>query len=316
MITPEIAKTITEKIDGITPFFAEIGPKKGVAHVDKTYRFGRSGRHIAIVRKGTQNGVTIYMNQRSVSGDIFPENTFPQAIVTERYPMGYQGKTGDKGLSSSAARLPSINPKFNSAMRVSVSTLAEFQRVLNWYFSIKESFTVKEAERLVTDSKAAQPQAPNSSMITDNVQRTLESDTTNLSAGEREAVVKVRFGQGAFRSALLDIAGEVCWMSGIEGKELLIASHIQPWAHCEKNPDARGCCDNGLLLSSLWDAAFDAGLVTFDEDWRVLTSSILSQSARRSLGLEGERFLPGKFRNARREEYLKYHRTVVFKDNY
>lgn len=149
--------------------------------------------------------------------------------------------------------------------------------------------------------------------ITEDDQKGLEADTTSLSAGEREAVVKVRFGQGAFRSALLDIAGDVCWMSGIEGKELLIASHIQPWAHCEKNLDARGCPDNGLLLSSLWDAAFDSGLVTFDEEWRVISSPLLSESAKKHLGLHDEKFLPERFRNLPRSQYLTYHRAVVFK---
>lgn len=149
--------------------------------------------------------------------------------------------------------------------------------------------------------------------VSEDDQRVLEADTGSLSTSEREAVVKVRFGQGAFRSSLLEIAGDVCWMSGIEGKELLIASHIQPWAHCEKNPDARGCPDNGLLLSSLWDAAFDSGLLTFDEKWKVVTSSLLSDSAKRHLGLEEERFLPEGFRNLRRAQYLAYHRAVVFK---
>lgn len=149
--------------------------------------------------------------------------------------------------------------------------------------------------------------------VTESDQKDLESDTANLSTSEREAVVKVRFGQGAFRSSLLDIAGDVCWMSGIEGKELLIASHIQPWAHCEKNLEARGCPDNGLLLSSLWDAAFDAGLVTFDDEWRVILSPGLSDSAKKHLGLQEEMFLPERFRNLRRSQYLSYHRAIVFK---
>lgn len=163
------------------------------------------------------------------------------------------------------------------------------------------------------DVEADKSQSPNEPTVSEGDQKDLESDTASLSTSEREAVVKVRFGQGAFRSSLLEIAGDVCWMSGIEGKELLIASHIQPWAHCEKNPDARGCMDNGLLLSSLWDAAFDSGLVTFDEEWRVISSSTLSESAKRHLGLREEMSLPEEFRNLARSQYLAYHRAVVFK---
>lgn len=163
------------------------------------------------------------------------------------------------------------------------------------------------------DGKVWKPDPAIDVTVSEADQKGLESDTASLSTSEREAVVKVRFGQGGFRSSLLDIAGEVCWMSGIEGKELLIASHIQPWAHSEKNPEARGCPDNGLLLSSLWDAAFDAGLMTFDEDWRVIPSPMLSESAKKHLGLQEERYLPEEFRNPRRAEYLAYHRLAVFK---
>ncbi len=164
------------------------------------------------------------------------------------------------------------------------------------------------------DSRAPQVQhAAVDTGVPETDQRALEGDTASLSSSEREAVVKVRFGQGTFRASLLDKAGEVCWMSGIEGKELLIASHIQPWAHCGNHPDARGCPDNGLLLSSLWDAAFDAGLVTFDEAWQAIPSPRLSETAKKHLGLEEQRFLPAEFRNARRAGYLAYHRREIFK---
>lgn len=313
MITPEIAKSIVEKIKGIAPCFAERGPKKGVAHVDKTYRFECSGRHIAIAREAKHAGITVYLNQTSVSGSRFPEDRFPGVVLTERYPIGHKGKTGDKGLSSSAARLPSINPDSNASMRISVSTPGEFQRLLDWYFSINEQSANKITDDSEIDAKGVRLQPASESMVSETDQKALERETLGLSTSEREAVVKVRFGQGAFRSSLLDIAGDVCWMSGIEGKELLIASHIQPWAHSEKNPEARGCPDNGLLLSSLWDAAFDAGLVTFNEDWRVILSPMLSESARTHLGLQQTKYLPEEFRNPRRAEYLAYHRLVIFK---
>lgn len=184
--------------------------------------------------------------------------------------------------------------------------------------SVDSCVSESEAENEVRlgnepNEKMEKPEPANEPTVSEGDQKDLETDTASLSTSEREAVVKVRFGQGAFRSSLLDIAGEVCWMSGIEGKELLIASHIQPWAHCEKNLEARGCPDNGLLLSSLWDAAFDAGLVTFDEEWRAISSPALSDSAKKHLGLQEEMFLPERFRNSPRSQYLAYHRAVVFK---
>jgi HNH endonuclease len=43
---------------------------------------------------------------------------------------------------------------------------------------------------------------------------------------------------------------------------------------------------NGLLLSALWDAAFDKGLVSFADDGTALASQTLSETAKRVLGIE------------------------------
>jgi hypothetical protein len=43
---------------------------------------------------------------------------------------------------------------------------------------------------------------------------------------------------------------------------------------------------NGLLLSALWDAAFDTGLVSFADDGTVLASPELSAAARTALSIE------------------------------
>lgn len=147
-----------------------------------------------------------------------------------------------------------------------------------------------------------------------DAQASLELDTRGLETAEREAVVKVRFGQGSFREALFreNSYGGKCWMSGIEGGRLLVASHIKPWSHCEADPDSRGRTDNGLLLSALWDAAFDAGLVSFDPDWKVVVSSELSESAKYALNLNAHSTLPEIFRTEGRKAYLAYHYANMF----
>ena len=150
------------------------------------------------------------------------------------------------------------------------------------------------------------------SLISADAQSSLEADTRSLKTAEREAVVKIRCGQGSFREALIREGGEQCWMTGIEGRRLLFASHIKPWSQCEADTDDRGCQDNGLLLSPLWDVAFDAGLVSYDSDWSVVVSAELSESARASLGLNQPMHLPQKFRTDLRKTYLSYHRTKVF----
>jgi hypothetical protein len=72
---------------------------------------------------------------------------------------------------------------------------------------------------------------------------------------------------------------------------LLRASHIVPWADCA---DTQGLdVHNGLLLSALWDAAFDRGLISFADDGSVLASSQLSEPARKVLGLDNATPLAG-----------------------
>ena len=93
---------------------------------------------------------------------------------------------------------------------------------------------------------------------------------------EIERLVVQRIGQAQFRKALLDYWDGTCCITGIKDTNLLRASHIKPWARCDSDAE-RLDVHNGLLLSALWDAAFDNGLVTFDEQGRILYSSELSK---------------------------------------
>jgi hypothetical protein len=88
-------------------------------------------------------------------------------------------------------------------------------------------------------------------------------------ATEREALRKARVGQGKFRQGLLSRFGGRCPMTGIQDPKAVFASHIIPWAQCRSNAE-RLDPDNGLLLSALWDAAFDSYRVSFSEQGDVL----------------------------------------------
>jgi len=107
---------------------------------------------------------------------------------------------------------------------------------------------------------------------------------------EVERLVVQRIGQDIFRGALIDYWGGRCPMTGIADPVLLRASHIVRWAECD---DAQRLdVHNGLLLSALWDAAFDAGLVSFADDGTALASPELSAAARAALGLDSGPRLP------------------------
>jgi len=122
---------------------------------------------------------------------------------------------------------------------------------------------------------------------------------------EAERLVVQRVGQNIFREALLAYWGGRCPLTGITDSALLRASHIVPWAECEDKQ--RLDVHNGLLLSALWDAAFDAGLVTFADDGTVLATPNLSNAGATALNISASAKLGGL--TAGHRENLQKHRA-------
>lgn len=85
---------------------------------------------------------------------------------------------------------------------------------------------------------------------------------------EAERLVIQRVGQEIFRKSLLAYWNHRCPMTGVSDPSLLRASHIVPWAECDDDAQ-RLDVHNGLLLSALWDAAFDTGRISFADDGEV-----------------------------------------------
>lgn len=99
---------------------------------------------------------------------------------------------------------------------------------------------------------------------------------------EAERLVVQRIGQDIFRERLMDYWQGRCPLTGISDPALLRASHIIPWSECESDVE-RLDVHNGLLLSALWDAAFDRALVTFNDQGTPEFSPALTERARNEL---------------------------------
>ncbi|RDL49725.1 hypothetical protein BLJAPNOD_00833 [Ensifer sp. M14] len=99
---------------------------------------------------------------------------------------------------------------------------------------------------------------------------------------EAERLIIQRVGQDIFRDRLMTYWQGRCPLTGITDPALLRASHIIAWKDCAGDAE-RLDVHNGLLLSALWDAAFDRGLVTFDDEGRPEYSPSLSENARAEL---------------------------------
>ena len=123
---------------------------------------------------------------------------------------------------------------------------------------------------------------------------------------EAERLAIQRVGQDIFRKSLLEYWNGACPLTGINDTALLRASHIIPWKDCRDDAE-RLNVHNGLLLSSLWDAAFDAGLVTFSTAGEPEFSTFLSDVARSSLQWTDPLILTHEH-----QVRLEWHRISVF----
>lgn len=96
---------------------------------------------------------------------------------------------------------------------------------------------------------------------------------------EREAVVRVRINHAFFRRRVLAGYNGTCCVTGLAQPELLVASHILPWAEC---PENRLNPRNGLCLNALHDKAFDRGLMWIDDELVIHFSSRLAAKGKRT----------------------------------
>ena len=142
----------------------------------------------------------------------------------------------------------------------------------------------------------------------------LTPDYDELPVGEDRVVeATARVGQRFFRAAVLSAYNEQCCISGLAVPRLLVASHIVPWRYDAAN---RTNPRNGLLLSALHDKAFDAGLLTINDDMTVKVSRKYAVNSGEFFENAISRYngrpisLPEKF--APDQEFLAYHRERIF----
>jgi putative restriction endonuclease len=131
---------------------------------------------------------------------------------------------------------------------------------------------------------------------------------------ERDRVVRTRVNQQFFRHAVFAAYDCRCCVTGLQTSQLLVASHIIPWAVDHTNR-VNPC--NGLCLNALHDRAFDRGLMVIDSRFRLWFADSLkarlaedhSDSLKWFLQFEGRTiFLPGKFRPG--TEFLATHKNA------
>ncbi len=131
----------------------------------------------------------------------------------------------------------------------------------------------------------------------------------------RRVVTEQRIKQNFFRRAVLSSYRGRCCMSGLSEPRLLVASHIVPWSKDKAN---RLNPSNGLCLSAIHDRAFDKGLITLTDDFKIVVSKELKRKKEPFvmevlLPLDGRTIEPPE-RFAPQVEFIAWHRKELFLD--
>ncbi len=136
----------------------------------------------------------------------------------------------------------------------------------------------------------------------------INNDST-LTQTQKEVITTARIGQGLFRTNLIS-KYQHCLITGIKDSRLLIASHIKPWRDSDNRE--RISSENGLLLSMLYDKLFDIGLISFDNQMKLLISGELNSEDKVKIELDTNRVF---IKNPSSEllSNMEYHRDVIFK---
>ncbi|MBI3580880.1 MAG: HNH endonuclease [Nitrospinae bacterium] len=126
---------------------------------------------------------------------------------------------------------------------------------------------------------------------------------------EYVTTIKARVDQQRFRQMILASYNYRCAITGIHAPELLVASHIVPW---KSNKRSRMDPRNGICLNALHDRAFDRGLITFNDDYKmVLSNKIRTENPHYFRSFEGKQILmPSRFRPL--TDYIQFHRKNIF----
>ena len=168
-----------------------------------------------------------------------------------------------------------------------------------------------DRERLFNEAQRIKAHLQNKS-----IEETLQIKPEDLVGKERETIIRQRVNQTVFRTMVLSNYEERCAITGINIPELLVAGHIIPWADSTSQQKLNP--ENGICLSSLYDKAFDQGLITISpDDYTVCLSSALREYETEEyydwhFGSISGRKITMPIEHQPNRDFLAYHRDRVF----
>lgn len=165
---------------------------------------------------------------------------------------------------------------------------------------------VQESQGLLTKAQALPAKIEDEQPIISRIPRPAKKS-------EKAATVMIRLYQSFFRRAILSSYESSCCVCGIDLPQLLVASHIIPWA---ENEETRTDPENGLCLCALHDKALDRGLISLNKSYMIVLSSTLKASKANAVQLTLRDYQNHKISMPRRfppsNAYLQWHFENIF----
>lgn len=141
-------------------------------------------------------------------------------------------------------------------------------------------------------------------------------DTEILIGEEKISAIHTRVNQNIFRKMILSIYDTRCALTNIDIPDLLLASHIKPWA---KDKENRLNPLNGICLSALYDRAFDQGLIGFDQNYKTILSKEIKNNCNKTYYEQYFKIIKNRtlqipyIEYAPSKDFLEWHMDCIFR---
>lgn len=217
------------------------------------------------------------------------------------------GRTAD-AVAMKMLNIASLDPAITSTGRVGLGNASALDR------EVWDEFN-SDWERLAVECQLLRQQLDKNT-VEDFEPEHDELAPEDFTGETRQVITEQRIKQSFFRRAVMSSYRGRCCMSGLSDTRLLIASHIVPWSRDKSN---RLNPSNGLCLSAIHDKAFDKGLITLTDDFRIVISEELKRRDEAFiknvlLPLNGQLIeLPERF--TPHPAFITWHRNELFMDS-
>ena len=181
----------------------------------------------------------------------------------------------------------------------------EFKYVMDYFLRYDENWLNREIETVIDTAEQEDVLKVQLDNSVDEIDKEIE--TKQLQGEEREALIKVRVNQSAFRKLLMRRYTHCC-LCDVDDESLLVASHIKPWA--KSNSAEKVDVNTGLLLCPNHDKLFDRGYISFDNGGHIVISDELSENSAISMNIKNDMQIELSNDNIK---YMEYHRNNVLK---